>query len=352
MSLDTLTHAISGALLARATAPEPRTNTPSLRARTWIGFLTAAAPDIDAVMVLLGPVAYLSNHRGETHSLLLMPLWAWLLALAFSWVGGRRYHWKACYGICLMALGIHIVGDLITSYGTRILAPVSDWAPGLNSTFIIDPWFSGILLAGLLLSLSRGAPRAVAGATLAAITAVVLFQYTQYRSAVSLAESFAEERGLKADEMEAYPQPLSWFNWGLAVVSGETYYHTRVNLLADQPRPEFGEDAKWLVRLWADYQPVDHARWTRYRKFGDGTADVLARTVWAQDELAFYRRFAQLPLVYRAENSNDETCVWFYDLRFALAELTPPFRYGMCRPPNEHGDWELYRLTADGRQAV
>jgi inner membrane protein len=47
-----------------------------------------------------------------------------------------------------MALGAHIVGDLITGFGTIVFAPLSDWRAALGTTFIIDLWFSGIILAG------------------------------------------------------------------------------------------------------------------------------------------------------------------------------------------------------------
>ncbi|MEX0732418.1 MAG: metal-dependent hydrolase [Aquisalimonadaceae bacterium] len=351
MTLDTLTHAISGALIGRATAPQTRANTLSLKERSWVGFLAGAAPDLDAVIALFGPVAYLTHHRGESHSLLLMPIWAGLLALAFAWVGGRRLSWKAYYGVCFMALGIHILGDLITSYGTQILAPVSTWAPGLNSTFIIDPWFSAILLGGLLLSVHRRS-RAVAACTLLVIVAVVALQYSQYRKAVAVGEAYAAERGISADLVQAYPQPLSWFNWKLVVVAGEIYHQTRVNLLAGQPRPAPADDAAWLKRLRADYQPVDHARWTRHRRFGDGGQDPLARAVWAEGDFAFYRRFAALPLVYGVETLDDDLCVWFYDLRFTVMDITPPFRFGMCRPETHDGGWRLHRLGAGGRQAL
>jgi inner membrane protein len=39
-----------------------------------------AAPDLDFVIGFLGPVAYLQFHRGVTHSLLMLPLWALVLA--------------------------------------------------------------------------------------------------------------------------------------------------------------------------------------------------------------------------------------------------------------------------------
>src|SRR2546427_5039945 len=77
--MDTLTHALSGALLARATASEePR----AIPRRIAAGFFACAAPDLDFVSGYAGPVQYLLNHRGITHSLVLLPLWA----LALSWL--------------------------------------------------------------------------------------------------------------------------------------------------------------------------------------------------------------------------------------------------------------------------
>jgi inner membrane protein len=77
--MDTLTHALSGALLARATAPRdaPPRSIPRgvaagfsrARLRTWISSIG-----------FLGPVEYLMNHRGATHSVLLLPFWAFLVA--------------------------------------------------------------------------------------------------------------------------------------------------------------------------------------------------------------------------------------------------------------------------------
>ena len=87
-----------------------------------------------------------------THSLLLWPFWSlglgYLAALAFK----RKTAWRQ-YAL-IVALGIlaHIVGDLITNYGTMIWAPLSDARVAWGTTFIIDLWFSGIILAGLVAS--------------------------------------------------------------------------------------------------------------------------------------------------------------------------------------------------------
>jgi len=62
--------------------------------RVAAGFFACAAPDLDFVASFAGPVEYLLNHRGVTHSLLLMPAWAigvaWLLAKVLREAGGWR----------------------------------------------------------------------------------------------------------------------------------------------------------------------------------------------------------------------------------------------------------------------
>ena len=73
--MDTLTHALSGALLARATAPRDQPPL-SIPRRVAAGFFACAAPDLDFVIGFIGPVEYLFHHRGVTHSLLLLPLWS------------------------------------------------------------------------------------------------------------------------------------------------------------------------------------------------------------------------------------------------------------------------------------
>src|SRR5687768_3729815 len=66
--MDTLTHALSGALLARATAPEeqhqPGVPALTLRARMIAGFLAAAFPDSDFVLRVFDTLTYVTLHRG------------------------------------------------------------------------------------------------------------------------------------------------------------------------------------------------------------------------------------------------------------------------------------------------
>ncbi|HEX9181901.1 MAG TPA: metal-dependent hydrolase, partial [Burkholderiales bacterium] len=113
--MDTLTHALSGALLARATAPKdapPR----SIPRRVAAGFFAAAAPDLDFVLAFVSPVLYLEQHRGPTHSFILLPFWALVFSWALAKILREPRGWRALYGVAALGLAAHILGDLITSF--------------------------------------------------------------------------------------------------------------------------------------------------------------------------------------------------------------------------------------------
>src|SRR3954470_10379288 len=155
--MDTLTHALLGALLGRATAPPKVTQSAEsvpVGRRMLVGFLAAAFPDIDFISSYLSPLSYIHHHRGITHSLILLPMWAALLAVLFAVIWKGKPRWPAYSAISAIAIGSHILTDWITSFGTMVFAPFSDARYAIGTTFIIDLWFTGIILLGLLASLT------------------------------------------------------------------------------------------------------------------------------------------------------------------------------------------------------
>jgi len=350
--VDTLTHALSGALLARATAPEPANEkTLPLGRRLVIGFLAAAAPDLDFVIGYVGPVEYLLHHRGATHSLILLPLWAFLLAklCAVIWRGDRP--WKAYFEVIALGLGIHIAGDWITSFGTIVFAPFSDARLGLGTTFIIDLWFTGIILAGLAACALWRKSHAPAIAGLAVLCGYVAFQGVLQSRAVEWGEAYARDAGLQQAEVTAQPRPVSPFNWMVIVRRGEEARYSFINLARREPvRP--AADSGFIARLDAAYLPPAQAQWVHANRFGSSDAErAIAREAWSQPRFAFYRWFAEEPVLLRVETGNPSTCAWFQDLRFFTpGRETLPFRYGMCR--EDGGQWELFRLDGDSNRVA
>jgi inner membrane protein len=292
--------------------------------RIAAGFFACAAPDLDFVASFGGPVTYLLNHRGITHSLILLPLWAlglaWLLAKIVREPGG----WRALYGITAMGIGLHIAGDLITSYGTMILAPFSDWRPGIGTTFIIDLWFSGIIIAGLIASAVVRRSRWPALAALAVLVGYVGFQYMQKERALE----FAAKHARPASKIDAQARPVSPFNWTVFVSDDDAHEFAHVNLMRTEPiRYQPGDG--FIARIDSPYLPLDQAIWVRRTRYGEVNADR-GRGAWNAEGLGFFRWFAVEPAF--DGDSDGGRCVWFVDLRF----LTPgrdamPFQFGACR---------------------
>ena len=346
--MDTLTHALSGALIGRATAPA---NSPpgTLARRVAAGFLAAAAPDLDFVLSYAGPVAYLEHHRGATHSVVLLPLWALLLSWLLAKILREPRGWRALYGICALSLAAHIAGDVITSFGTMVFAPLSDWRAAIGATFIIDLWFTGIIAAGLVASVFLRKTRVPAVAASVILAGYVGFQYVQKQRAVQFAERYAHAHGVTDAVISAQPRPVSPLNWTVFLSTEREHRFAHINLLRREPR-RVGPDGGFLARISAPYMPLDQAQWTVRLRYGSGAIEEAAREAWNSPALGFFRWFAALPAFDGV--SEGSTCVWFTDLRF----LTPgregmPFRYGACRE-NPGAPWHAYQRMNESDRAL
>lgn len=330
--MDTVTHALGGAVLGRAIPqgwlPE---QAPGPRIRTWMGVGAGAFPDSDfLIRFFTGPLDYLYLHRGITHSFVMLPLWALLLGVLFHGMTRRRFDWRLLSLLAGLSLLIHIVGDLITSYGTRIIAPV-DWsAHAWPVTFIIDPWFTGILVAGLLVALYRKSHRP------AAISLAILAGYVGFQGVMRTeAMAWGRHEAATARSVQVLPQPLLPFHWKVVADEGADYRQARLRLWLGGDSGERGEGL--FGRLLSGYRAPGEVRWERIPKFGDAHP-AFARRAFRRPEFSAFRRFAGLPFAYLVEPEGAPPCAWFTDLRFVLDGMTPPFRYGACRT---EGGWEL-----------
>jgi inner membrane protein len=346
--MDTFTHALSGALLCRAAAfRRPTPASAPVWSRVVVGFVAAAFPDIDYLASFFSPLTYLLHHRGITHSVVLLPVWAWLLAYLAGLAFRQPRGWRAYYGAAALGLAAHIAGDLITSFGTVVFAPLSQARFAWGTTFIIDLWFSGIVLAGLILSGVWRKSRIPAVAASLVLAGYVGFQAVLKQQAVEIGAHHAQAAGLQGSEVSAHPGPVSPFNWAVYVRSDNEYRYAFINLARRERLPEPGPQAGLFERVSAPHHPPGDAQWGTASLFGADDRDVaLAREAWSQPSLQFFRWFAEYPALYRIDRGNPSECVWFYDLRFFRpGSERLPFRYGLCR---EHGGpWQRYQLVGD-----
>jgi len=154
--VDTITHGIAGALIAKAAfrGQDMFSTQPLNRQRiiTWSLMLGAIFPDSDVFREFFShkELLILTWHRSITHSLVCLPIFALLLAALTRWFV-RQCKWDSpSFGMlfAVYAIGIlsHILLDLVTSFGTMIWSPVKWSRPAWDLIFIIDFTLTAILL--------------------------------------------------------------------------------------------------------------------------------------------------------------------------------------------------------------
>lgn len=342
--MDPLTHALSGALLLRATAPSPQRQVElPLRTRIAAGLAAAAFPDLDIALRLIDTLTYLNWHQGPTHSLLLLPVWAWLLAHLFSCFFGK-YHWQMFYLPACLGIAVHIAGDLITAYGLMLFAPISTQRFYLPFAFVIDPWFSAIIVVGLIASWICPRARIAAVVSLLGLAGYVVFLWMLHDRALAVGHEYANTQAFRRAEVYVLPQPLSPFHWKIIVRSSETYHVALINLSPSRVTLLQDSGVDLLNNMAAAYQPLTAVNWQRMAQFGAALNESdLVREAWRHPAFASFRQFSVFPQFDRVDRQGGKVCIWFFDLRFQFPGLPPSFRYGMCRETINSSDWYIQR---------
>jgi len=257
-------------------------------------------PDADYVLKFISDISYLRYHRGITHSILLLPLWTWL---CYSLSPHRRNLAPSMPWLIGAALTIHILLDLVTSFGTMIFAPLSDWRVTFDLVFIIDPLFSSTLLLPLLLMpVFKKQARMLGFLGLILMTSYLALTMINHAQAVRLASRTHPH----AESIHALPQPFSPFRW---------------QLIASYP----GYESRAFVDLWPAFEGTaalfskhflgQHIEGFRPARSLDWQQLPAMRAVTGIEKLpgvGFYRWFARFPVL----KHRDDKAIEFSDLRF------------------------------------
>ena len=83
----------------------------------------------------------------------MLPLWAVLLAAIFSKLSNTKHALPTFMVVAAIALLSHILTDTLTTWGTQILWPISDYKASLETSFFIDPIMTLLVLIPLLIAL-------------------------------------------------------------------------------------------------------------------------------------------------------------------------------------------------------
>lgn len=217
--MDNLTHTLTGLALAEAGLSR------ASRGATLALALGSNLPDVDILAGLQGAAVYLEHHRDLTHSVLGAPAFALALAGALrALLPGSRFLPLA--GCTLLGTTLHVLMDLWTSYGTRVLSPFDRTWYAWDLVFIVDPYVLLILLASVLLA-RRVGPR------LASVGLGLVLAYVGGRSLLhteALEAVLARVPASPPGQAAALPTPFDPFRWRALVDAGNAYWTGEVRL--------------------------------------------------------------------------------------------------------------------------
>ncbi len=271
--MDSVTHVLTGAAITHGWF---RRHDLNMRGVVAVGIGASLFPDIDILLLWFGYEPYLQHHRGLTHSLLLMPVWAALLALIPWLMSGRRVY-QFWWLLCMVTVTVHILLDVVTSYGTMIWLPINSQRVGWSIMFILDPFVWALLGLALWSALRMRRYDWTRG---------WIYVFCGYIAFCAVSRQFAilnAGRVSPHERIAAYPKPLNPFSW--------------IIIRSDDPQRVTWENGNHteLFTSHHDNELVPRAEKTR----------ALSLFLW----------FAEFPVVERFKRG-DMTVLRYRDLRF------------------------------------
>ncbi|MCZ8523197.1 MULTISPECIES: metal-dependent hydrolase [Paenibacillus] len=146
--MDTITHTLFG-LTLYGSVDKTGLSKKERRALLFTTVAGSQIPDIDVISSWWDTAGrYQMWHRGLTHSVFLMPVWAALLAgFVRFFAKVRGWSW---FIVALIAVFIHDTSDLFNAWGTGYLEPFSTMRITFGTIPIVDLVFWALMLGGYL----------------------------------------------------------------------------------------------------------------------------------------------------------------------------------------------------------
>jgi inner membrane protein len=184
------------------------------------GALLGTLPDLDVLIDYGDAVANFTEHRGFSHSLLVLFPVSLLLAVLLSRCLPRRqtqislWRWWLFTGLCLMT---HPLLDAFTTYGTQLFWPLGD-PVAISSVFIIDPLYTLPLLVAVLWAMVKPPAGRVLLGGLALSTLYLVWSVVAQHAMTQRVLPALAERGLSQAPRLVQPMPFSTLLWRITVL--------------------------------------------------------------------------------------------------------------------------------------
>lgn len=301
--MDNLCHSLVGAALGKA----------GLARRTTLGMSTLVIannlPDVDVAVFATNTLA-MSFRRGWTHGVLAQATLPILLAgamLAYDRLVlrkranapppaiGRELLLLSYAGVLL-----HVVMDLMNSYGVRLLMPFRErWFYG-DALFIVDPWLYLALGTGWWLSRRRGGAGHPQAARPAQVAVAIAGVYVLAMLASNVAARAAVRDGLQRA--------------GRAADARFMVTPVAINPFAREVVVDLG-DRYEKGNLW--FEPLPHFRPAGFG-MPKGLDDPEAQQALQSPRARAFLRWSRFPFV-QVDRTTSPPAIWINDYRYANA---------------------------------
>jgi inner membrane protein len=233
----------------------------------------------------------------------------------------------------LVVLASHLILDLATSYGTQLLSPFSRRRLSLDWIFIIDPYFTALLVAGAIAALAwpHWGPR-LGAAFLAMATVYLLVCASYHHQALELARQVFRDVNPEARTVAALPQPFSCRRWHLIAAAPAEIQQAFVQLPYEAALGlgVEGGQAEGFATLrgracQAPAQPYQAPGQLTIQTLTPAPAPATIYPPEAEFILASFLEFARFPLLCRIQSQEGEQLLEWLDLRFSVPGRAFPF---------------------------
>jgi inner membrane protein len=324
--MDPVSQGVLGAVLAQTHGPKY-----ALAKAAFIGAIAGMLADLDILIrSSTDPLLAIEFHRHFTHSLFFIPLGGWLCSLLLHPLLGKRWQlgYRQTLAWSMIGFATHGLLDGCTTYGTKLLWPLSDQRYSLDIIPIVDPLFTVplLLLVGVA-AVSKKRLYVKWGLLWGAL--YLCAGYVQHERAEAMGLKLAQERGHTVLRLEAKPSFANLAVWKVLYETDERFY-------VDAVKPGLFTAAVW---------PGDNIR----------KLDIKRDFPWldpASQQALDIERFSLSSAGYLAVDPKDRQRIG--DVRYSMLPHKIAPLWGIQLSPAAGADAHVafYTLRGDARAAV
>lgn len=250
--MDSITHIALGAVAGEAIAGR------KLGRKAMVyGAIAQSIPDIDFVgAVFLHPVDNLLFHRGITHSIFFALVASGFLAWLFNrWNRGvmDRLQW---FAFIFFEICVHLLTDSCNAYGIGLFEPLSDYRLSFHLLFVLDPFFSFVPVAAMLLLLVIRHQMLRNIITLSALIMPILYASYAIYNKRTITSAVEKNIALYSKVERVMITPTAFNTWLWYVVAEyEDHYQVAYGSVFDTKELEwttFPKNTEWLLKAPAE----------------------------------------------------------------------------------------------------